>query len=193
MRRAPFTIYPAGGGGVHIWDTWSFSPKTGLIYFPTSISGTTYTPAVRTMTVYKDGPYNTGVLHTGAPTVGQPYQLAWDPAAHKQVWHSDVRGQGVISTAGGLVFQGGPDPQNGFTGQLWAVRADNGAKVWSFHTTNNISGSPISYAVDGKQYVAVLGGSGSGTIYDARAEQPGRIFVFALDGAAAFPGDPPKA
>jgi quinohemoprotein ethanol dehydrogenase len=185
-----FTIYPASQG-VHNWDPWSYSAKTGLVYFTSAMGGATYQVAQREMTFYKDGPNNNGAPHS-APVNGPRYPTylaAWDPVAKKEAWHADVHGAGVLSTAGGLVFQGG----GGWTGEVWALRADNGQKVWSYHTPNAINANPVSYAVDGQQYIAVVGGSGGGPVLDARAEQPGRVFVFKLDGQAKLPADPDPA
>ena len=187
---APFTIYP-GSNGVHAWEPWAYSPKTGLVYFPSTMAGATYDIAPRTMTFYKDGPNNNGAPHKNP--VGDPphptYLAAWDPVARREAWRANVKGTGVMATAGNLVFQGG----GAYTGEFWAVRADSGEKVWSAHTPNRITSNPVSYSVDGVQYVAVLGGSGTGAILDERVVQPGRVFVFKLDGTAKLPEDPPKA
>ena len=178
---APFTIYP-GSSGVHNWDPWAFSPNTGLVYFASEMEGATYEIAPRTMTFYQDGPNNNGAPHklpVGSPSYPS-YLAAWDPVARREVWRANVKGTGVMATAGNLVFQGGGT----YTGDFWAVRADTGEKVWSAHTPNRITASPVSYAVDDVQYVAVLGGSGTGPVQDERVIQPGRVFAFKLDGTA---------
>jgi len=68
-----------------------------------------------------------------------------------QVGPADSWG-GVLSTAGGLVFFGDD------SGALTAVNAKDGKALWHFHTNETWKASPMTYAVDGKQFVAVAAG-----------------------------------
>src|SRR5690606_18070483 len=83
--------------------------------------------------------------------------IAWDPVAQREVWRVERAGPangGALSTAGGLVFQGTG------SGQLTALDASSGEQLWSAHVQTGVIAAPISYEVDGVQYVAVLAGTG---------------------------------
>jgi quinohemoprotein ethanol dehydrogenase len=131
---------------------------------------------------------------------------AWDPARQKRVWSRSVSGPeggSVMATAGNLVFQGRMD------GRFVAYAADSGEELWSFDAQAPVLAPPISFAVDGKQYVTVMtGNSGHSALFgaDNRAfvtdyrTMPRRLLTFALGGEArlapparaiqSFPPDP---
>ncbi len=109
--------------------------------------------------------------------------VAWDPVAGKPAWRVNNKSPfwaGVLSTGGGVVFTGSQ------SGQFLAFDAKNGKKLWSFQTGSGISGLPIAWEKDGRQYVTVL--SGSATVYAALAGDPdvtnvaagGSVWTFAL-------------
>ena len=86
--------------------------------------------------------------------------IAWDPIAQKRVWQvrqDKPSNGGVLSTAGDLVFQGAWD------GKFSAYDAKSGNQLWHYQSDSAILAGPISYQLDGEQYVAVAQGSG-GTI-----------------------------
>jgi alcohol dehydrogenase (cytochrome c) len=88
----------------------------------------------------------------------QMYVRALDLTTGKLQWEyrqigSRRYGAGVLSTAGGLIF-GGDDQ-----GFLTALDAKSGQPLWHFNTGQQISAQPITYAVRGKQYVAIAAGS----------------------------------
>jgi len=102
---------------------------------------------------------------------------------------------GTLTTAGNLVFQGRAD------GTFHAYRADNGEHLWKTDLGTGISAPPITYAIDGKQYVSLLvgwGGAGAATpgfvgaqhgwAYRAHTR---RLVTFALDAQVALPKQPP--
>jgi quinohemoprotein ethanol dehydrogenase len=101
----------------------------------------------------------------------------------------------VLATAGNLVFQG--NARDVIMGELIAYRADTGERVWSHETPNALMTAPISYSVDGEQYILAATGAGGGAIIAApnvvRERQPGRLVAFKLDGTATLPPDPPPA
>lgn len=122
----------------------------------------------------------------------QSYLLAWNPVTQKAAWRTPVRGGGVLATAGNLVFQG--RSRQGVLGEFVAYRADTGQQVWSYPTPNSISPGPVTYSVDGEQYVAVASGAGmmAGGA-PARERFNGRLVVFKLNGTGSFPPEPALA
>lgn len=109
--------------------------------------------------------------------------VAWDPVAGKSVWELPNKSpfwSGVLSTAGGLVFTGSQ------SGEFFAVDAGSGKKLWRFQAGSGITGLPIAWERDGRQYITVL--SGSATVYAALAGDPdvanvpagGSVWTFAL-------------
>jgi alcohol dehydrogenase (cytochrome c)/quinohemoprotein ethanol dehydrogenase len=78
--------------------------------------------------------------------------LAWDPVLQKAVWRYQQAGPGnggVLATAGNLVFQGN------IIGEFAAYAADNGERLWAFPTQTGVTAGPVTYAIDGEQYVSV--------------------------------------
>ncbi|MGQ0648763.1 MAG: c-type cytochrome, partial [Gemmatimonadaceae bacterium] len=117
--------------------------------------------------------------------------LAWEPGAHTEVGRAARRGPwngGTLATAGGLVFQGTVD------GRFLAMNATSGHELWSYDNQAATLAGPISYEVDGEQYVAVLGGYGSVFFLVAGFFAPnegapvsGRVYAFKVGGTAARP------
>jgi quinohemoprotein ethanol dehydrogenase len=159
----------------------SFNPATGLIYIPTA-TNTSFGYAVQSDFTYKPGQQNMGIVFGGfgaapganpapktrpappaiGPTPGEGQRagalIAWDPVTQTERWRAQGGGSiggGTVTTAGNLVFQVLPD------GRLMAYSADKGEKLLEIQT--NLKGGmapPITYVVDGKQYVSVMGGTG---------------------------------
>jgi mono/diheme cytochrome c family protein len=94
---------------------------------------------------------------------------------------------GVLATAGNLLFEGT------ITAEFNAYSADTGRKLWSFASPSGIVAAPVTYAIDGEQYVAILAGAGgaapiSGRRVKADFVMPnGRVLVFKLGGTAKLP------
>jgi quinohemoprotein ethanol dehydrogenase len=117
---------------------------------------------------------------------------AWDPVKHTLVWRADGGGGiggGTVTTGGNLVFHVVND------GHFFAYSADKGEKLYELQIGRTGMAPPITYEIDGKQYVAFMGGLGrAGTIgaaSDAKVENPPMLFVFALDGKAELPTPAP--
>jgi quinohemoprotein ethanol dehydrogenase len=169
--------------GAHSWQSMSFNPGTGLVYIPTMRLGSNIAAGFAPI-VPDDGV--TATL------------LAWDPVAQKMRWevgHDSYWNGGTMTSAGNLVFQGTA------RGEFAAYNAGTGEKLWSFNAGLGIVGAPISYEVDGAQYISILVGYGgaTGTLgkrfdYGWRFnEQPRRLLTFALAKEAALPlGNPPR-
>lgn len=194
--KKPFVALP-GPFGAHNWHPMSYSPKTGLTYIPVQDVPLDY--AVDPNFKYTPGGWNISILSEAlAGPTGEAHRkilqrqtsgslLAWDPVAQREVWrvkHPSVASAGVLSTGGNLVFQGAPD------GRFIAYRADTGEKVWSWQGFDGIIGGPMTYSVDGTQYIAVLAGFGGANsmhvpfINNVKVGTHGRVLVFRLDGTA---------
>jgi mono/diheme cytochrome c family protein len=152
--------------------------------------------------VYKPGAWNLGVnlLANAAPmTPEQTKQMAsmikgsliaWDPVNQKAVWtvpRPYFWNAGVLATGGGLVFQGAAE------GQFYAYDAANGKQLWSYPTQNGVIAAPMTYELNGEQYVALMVGSGGGgqvsapSLLPTRPRLPGRLLVFKIGGTAKAP------
>jgi quinohemoprotein ethanol dehydrogenase len=184
--------------GAHNWQPMAFSPQTGLVYIPAQEipfffrreRGFRYTP----------GGWNTGtdanVADRFPRELTSGHLLAWDPVTQKEVWrvpHATAWNGGVLATAGNLVFQGTA------TGRFAAYRASDGVRLFDAPAGTGIVAAPISYRLDGKQYVAVNAGWGGVFALaagDAAAAagvrtNPGRLLVFTLGGTAVLPETAP--
>src|SRR5439155_7034637 len=148
----------------------SFNPNTGLVYFTATIDGgSNY--AVSPDFTYQPGRHNEGLARGATPTrpkppaIGPPavdgqrtVLLAWDPVTQTERWRAPAGGArfgGTLTTAGNLVFQVVPD------GRFIVYNAENGKKLLELQTeTQTGMGPPITYLIDGKQYVSFMGGVG---------------------------------
>jgi hypothetical protein len=128
---------------------------------------------------------------------------AWDPIARKERWRAAGAGAGPftggsLSTAGNLVF-------SSVNNKLLAFRADTGEKLLDLDLFMSQMGPPISFTIDGKQYISVAGGPAGGGGFggggggrgaakagDAPAPppRPAHLLVLTLDGKAPIPGAP---
>jgi quinohemoprotein ethanol dehydrogenase len=198
-QDAPFLGIP-GGGGAHSWHPVSFSPDTGLLYFPAAESSTFYAPTPNYH--YEVGVESIGV-DLAAATHGaasarphmpprKDYLLAWNPVTRKAAFSVPGSGGGVLTTAGNLIFQG--RPREGVLGTFVAMRATDGRKLWSWDTPDAMPGGPVTYRVNGEQYVAVISGALTYSFTTTpRIRHNGRMLAFKLNGSGTFPPDPPLA
>jgi quinohemoprotein ethanol dehydrogenase len=189
-------ISPAAGGAAN-WAAKAYSPQTGLVYMPVNgFSSRTYTaidfelPADRAVQV--NGTPRGGQVPPGTPTPSNPpligpqgvrggYFVALDPATGKERWRvpgGGGSGGGALATAANLVFQVVND------GRLLAYTAEDGKKLLDIPTRQSGMGPPITYELDGKQYISFMGGTGGGR---GGAASPPRLYTFALDGKAPMP------
>jgi alcohol dehydrogenase (cytochrome c) len=144
--------------GATNWFSPSYNRATGLFYFMATESCQTYFSA-EVPQKFEPGKefYSTGVKRIPGETF-QKLLIAYNAATGKIAWKYSQIGAGhssagTMTTAGGLVFFG-DDAQS-----LEAVDARNGVALWHFDTGQDISASPMTYAVGGKQYVAIAAGS----------------------------------
>jgi alcohol dehydrogenase (cytochrome c) len=144
---------PAVGGG-HNWQATSYSPQTGWYYFTATEGCQTY---------YKNQQdFREGLLYTGStgspiplePTTGAIYAV--DPSNGDIKWKHELLNpppSGVLATAGGVLFGGTRE------GYVIALDARTGKVLWKFNAGGPVFSPPISYMLDGKQYVAVSAGA----------------------------------
>jgi alcohol dehydrogenase (cytochrome c) len=136
--------------GATVWMSPSYSPVTRLFYVPVRELGSIY---YKREADYKPGTFFAGGGESGIPsgdssgairaleaTTGK---LRWEFPLHTAPW------SGVLSTAGGLVFSGSDE------GNFYALDAASGKSLWDFQTGGPIGANPISFALDGKQVVAI--------------------------------------
>jgi quinohemoprotein ethanol dehydrogenase len=194
----PISVYPTGGGA-HNWAPMSYNPNSGLVYIPASYSSFPYQAQVELRPGSTGYVRPSGQTKTLEPTMGpEPPQgargglQAWDPLNQRLKWNVEGGGGiggGTTTTAGNLVFQTIND------GRFRAIRADNGQVLYEVKVGRTGMAPPITYEVDGKQYVAFAGGLGrAATVVGANNEKvdnPPIMFVFALDGKAEMPAPAP--
>lgn len=186
--------------GAHSWHAMSFNPITGLAYIPTIHDAVIYTNEGVDFNAWKLDPSKAGIAVrlAGADSMPRPYTgslIAWNPVTQKQAWlipHKELWNGGTLTTAGGLVFEGTAD------GKFHAVNANTGKRVWTFDAGLGISAPPITYKINGKQYIALLigwggafAGVGNKTLGWDYNRHKRRLLVFALDGTANVPQQPP--
>jgi len=159
-REGSFFVYPTLGGATN-FQAPSYSPLTKLFYLQYSEGGQAYVSAEQTR---EEGRQYIG-RSTSPPTVrpkaGEPTPSAGikalDLDTGKTVWDFKIfQGSlttGVLATAGNVLFGAVRD------GNLVALDAQSGAHLWHFQTGGNLSASPMSYAVAGRQFVAVAAGN----------------------------------
>ena len=189
------TIVKPSSAGAHNWHPLSFNPATGLVYM--GVLDATSLQAVTADWKINQHDQTTGLDRGYVGPVRKQWLafkpsgklVAWDPAAQREAWHVDLPDPGsggTLSTAGNLVFQGRAD------GKLQAYRATDGKLLWESDTGIGIMAPPMTYEVDGTQYIAVLAGWGGPEVLGNRATgkgkvAPGKLLSFAIGGTATLP------
>ena len=194
-----------GSIGAHNWQPMSFSPETGLVYIPVIQSSAAYS-AAEGWEPSEQG-FQTGVdmaktampadakIRAGAMAANTGALVAWNPATQSEAWRVDLESPwngGTLATAGNLVFQGDA------AGNFSAYSADAGEKLWSFPAQSGIIAAPMSYSIDGQQYVAIMVGWGG--VWDVAtgllarkggaARNISRLLVFRLGATRQLPPAP---
>jgi alcohol dehydrogenase (cytochrome c) len=156
LPTAEGTLICPGVEGATNWYSPSYSETTNLFYFMTLESCSVY---FRKPAQFEEGKeyYSTGTKRNPGERSTQVL-LSFDPRTKEFVWRypqsGDAHGYGgVMTTAAGLVFFA--DNQGFFE----AADAKTGKSLWHFNTGQSLHASPMSYAVNGKQYVAIASGS----------------------------------
>ena len=155
-----FLVYPTPGGATN-FGAPSYSPITGLFYLEYSEAGAVYVSAPQVPQKGREylgegppRPLPPRGPNDPAPNAGIK---ALDPETGKTVWDFKLfqgsLANGVLATAGGVVFASSRD------GNLIALDAKTGTYLWHYQTSGNHAASPISYAINGRQYVALTAGN----------------------------------
>jgi len=186
-------IWPAPLGA-HSWQPMAYHPDTKLVYIPQQhIVGYYSADEKFSFTQHR---FNTGIdlwetRYHHDPIIARAtkdamvrgYLTAWDPVTQSARWrveHPQASNGGILATGGGLVFQGTG------TGGFHAYDASSGEKVWSYQTDSAVLAGPISYSLDGEQYIAVTQGSGGAVMLslgidgEIKRKNPNRLLVFKL-------------
>jgi alcohol dehydrogenase (cytochrome c) len=143
-----------GPAGAKVWNHASYSPASGLMYVPVIELCATFRSSEEE---FREGIPYMGSTFQNSDEEGWGHVKAYDPRTLREVWSWRSRTPivtSMLSTAGGLVFTGEP------TGEFDAFDARTGELLWQFQTGSGIHGNPVSYSVDGKQYVAIPVGWG---------------------------------
>jgi len=168
-QREPKLVFPSSWGG-HNWMPMSYSPVAKLAFIPTIERGMVYA-ATPKFTFKNHHIYQAITLDIPEAKLRQltrdsldllethEFLTAWDPLTQRARWQVPLNGVfngGALSTAGGLVFQGRAN------GHLVAYRAEDGTILKDIEVGTGVMASPMSYAVGGEQYVAIMAGYGGG-------------------------------
>jgi quinohemoprotein ethanol dehydrogenase len=166
----------------------SYSPKTGLVYIPAHEIQGVYRQ--KKDFKFEPGEWNTGVDMNAFSLLSRQvvggHLLAWDPVKQKEAWRHPYAlpwNGGTLATAGNLVFQGTADAR------FVAYAADSGRQLWEEHTGSGVIAAPVTYQVDGHQYVTILAGwggafalAGGEAARSAGGDPNGRLLTFTLRG-----------
>jgi quinohemoprotein ethanol dehydrogenase len=199
----PVDIAPTPIGG-HSWHAMSYNPGTGLVYIPTIHWQNRFTDAdVDLENFQAEGwrielgvgyEFGASTRDDGATGTLQ----AWDPVRQQQIWEIPAEGAwdaGTLTTASNLVFQGKAN------GHLRAFNALTGEQLWDENLGLGISAPPITYSVNGRQYLAILvgwggamsalGGQEMADYGWAYGDHTRRLLAFSLDGTRTVPVSAP--
>jgi len=203
----PHLQTPSAGGG-HNWNPMAFSPLTGLVYIPAMEQWMVVSELPKGEFQFKLGRSTLGAgvanypelrkeLNHEAEIRDKGYLLAWDPVHQREAFripYPHPGNGGTLATAGNLLVEGTIDKT------LAIYRADNGRKLWEMPVQSVPVAGPITYSVQGKQYIAINAGWNSAIVHglthgdEPFSVAPARLLVFALDArGVALPPAPPTA
>lgn len=206
VTNKPVIVIP-GPLGAHNWAPMAWSPKTQLVYIPAQQIPGYYAPEdkfVHYNKAFNIGlarlfPYNPPSNAEKSSPVNMPkndgWIIAWNPVTQKEAFrinHGGPWNGGILATAGGLLFQGLAN------GGFHAYDAENGKDLFNFDAQTGVIAPPVTYSVNGKQYIALLAGWGGGFPLSGGASlttenstqiqtNKSRLLVFSLDGNAQLP------
>ena len=196
--------------GAHNWQAMSVDLDSGLVYIPAQENAFFYAidENYKKTGIYKRNPgrWNMGIemsslaqnVLANLESMPEPggFLKAFNPLTGETKWSVPIPhywNGGVLGTAGGLVFQGDA------LGMFSAYDKETGERLWEFNTYTSMLAPPISFEIDGEQYVSVLTGSGGGDLFGGEPLPPieiqasltynnfGRLLVFKLGGKEKLP------
>ena len=196
--------------GAHNWQAMSVDLDSGLVYIPAQENAFFYAidDNYKKTGIYKRNPgrWNMGIemsslaqnVLANLESMPEPggFLKAFNPLTGETKWSVPIPhywNGGVLGTAGGLVFQGDA------LGMFSAYDKETGERLWEFNTYTSMLAPPISFEIDGEQYVSVLTGSGGGDLFGGEPLPPieiqasltynnfGRLLVFKLGGQKMLP------
>jgi PQQ-dependent dehydrogenase (methanol/ethanol family) len=196
--------------GAHNWQAMSVDLDAGLVYIPAQENAFFYAidENYKKTGIYKRNPgrWNMGIemsslaqnVLSNLESMPEPggFLKAFDPLTGETKWSVPIPhywNGGVLGTAGGLVFQGDA------LGIFSAYDKETGERLWEFNTYTSMLAPPISFEIDGEQYVSILTGSGGGDLFGGEPLPPieiqasltynnfGRLLVFKLGGQKELP------
>ena len=150
-------VFPGNQGGTN-WYNPSFSPRTGLFYIPAwENSSSTYVKGAEPPD-FVDGKMFTGAFPSFNKNPDEFAAIrAVDPQTGEKKWDyrlsAPATEAGILTTASDVLFSGGRD------GAFYALDARTGKLLWETNLGPSVAAGPISYAVNGKQYVSIQAGS----------------------------------
>jgi quinohemoprotein ethanol dehydrogenase len=201
----PVLLTPGAAGG-HNWNPMSYSPLTGLVYFPAQETWLAYSrdpgfDVNKPRQLRNTNGWGGRMTEERARLLkladerANGWLTAWDPVAQKEKWRIEYGrpgNGGVLTTAGNLLVQGT------LPGKSLAIyRADNGHKLWEMPVQNVPIAGPMSFMAGGEQYIAVNAGWGGGAaMREFRSgrnmhRSNARLLAFKLGGKAELPPLPP--
>lgn len=208
VAEKPHLMTPSYGGG-HSWNPMSYSPLTGLVYLPTMEQWMVESrlPDGQYKYVLGQSTLAAGVNNyaelrkqlNAAPEMksDKGYLLAWDPVQQREAFripYPNPGNGGTLTTAGNLLVEGT------INRTLAIYRADNGKKLWEMPVESVPVAGPMTYEVDGTQYIAVNAGWNSAIIHALHDGPepfnvgPANLVVFKLDAkGVTLPPAPPVA
>ncbi len=204
-KDEPKLVLPGIAGG-HNWNPMSYNPKTGLVYIPEIVFPMIY--KFDENYAFQKLKFGTGLVYESifsppfpkesrkyfagqSDTIEVNKLKAWDPINQQMKWeylHEVPKGNGgILSTAGDLTFQGTN------TGFLKIFEANSGELLKEIEVGTGIIAAPMSYKIDGEQYVAVMAGYGGNSlawgpsdkrVANLKYQNYGRLLAFKLGGGS---------
>jgi alcohol dehydrogenase (cytochrome c) len=152
-------VYPGNQGGTN-WYNPSYSPRTGLFYIPTFNNSSSVYSKGAAPPEFHQGQTFSGPFPRGGPRGADDTYAsvqAIDPKTGMRVWEyrqsQPETDAGIMTTASDLLFSGARD------GSFYALDARTGKLLWQTLVGGNVANGPMTYMVDGKQYITVMGGA----------------------------------
>ncbi len=208
--RSPKLVFP-WEGGAHSWQAMSLDPQSKLVFVPVVEAGDIQIEAARLPAGLTEGQFTSPIIGVEdydpkalaalygplpplasltkglPPATNRGYLRAWDPVKQRLVWEVATEtywNGGVLSTDGGLVIQGD------IAGRMNVYAAATGKRLKSLSLGTSIMAAPMTYKVNGIQYIAVMAGYGGGQIGETLPENSaayrygneGRIIALKLGG-----------